>query len=318
MMKRILVSTPTQAKRLRAALDEDWQIDVYLGRVIDLPPHALGIDVAHDFRPTYGATQPRIVNRLRKALQVAEAIYVATTPTLDAEAHAWRLLRLAHVPATTSVMRVTLQALTEVGIRAAFAQPRPLDMQRVEAAETLRTVERLVGYLLTPLARQLLGADVSIGYLTSVALQHIAAQPPATPTRWGLRAQFETRAGERLQAELITREGRRVTLDTPDKAAQMTDLRRTAACWVAETAERTVARDAAPLSLAQLVTRAPFAPSQTLALATALYERGRITCPLVDDAIVPTDGDGALTGAAKVLFDLIAAQAAPKTETLRG
>ncbi len=320
-MRLIIVSTPAQAKMLRSLLGESWRIEVCMGTAVDLPADKLGIDIEPNFRPTYVARQPRIAKRLTKAIYEAEAIYIATEPTMEAEAQAWRLLKLAQTPGERPVMRVTLRGLTREGILAALATPRPLDKRLIEAAETLRTAERLTGYLLTPLARQALGADVSVGYLTSLALKQLAEHKAEPPSRWLLRARFETRTGEAFHADLITPEGRRVTYDVVDKGEQQIRMLRTAASWVADLAERKVAHEPAPPhTLQTLIQAAPFAPSRTLSLAGGLYARGLITSPLIDDAfLLPTDQTPSLAGDACALYDLIfeRAKAADDEPTIR-
>jgi DNA topoisomerase-1 len=262
-MKLLLVDNPGLAKLLAGMLDAMWRVEVYMGAVIDLPQDSLGIDVARDFRASYVVRQPRIAKRLVKAIGEAEMIYVATAPTREADAAAWRLLKLANVPQDRHVARVTLRGLTHDAILAALGTALPLDERSIEAAETLRTAERLVGYLLTPLVRKALDATERIGYLTGIALAQIAAHEDEPPARWSMRAQFETEAGMSFTAELITHEGRRITFDEHEKGDKLRTMLRSAACWVAETATREIAQEPPPPhTLRTLIAAAPFPPAR--------------------------------------------------------
>jgi DNA topoisomerase IA len=325
-MKLLLVDNPGLAKLLAGMLGATWRVEVYMGAVIDLPQDALGIDVARDFRPSYVVRQPRIAKRLVKAIGDAEMVYIGTAPTLEADAQAWRLLKLSNAAHDKPVARVTLRGLTHDALLAALGTALPLDERRIEAGETLRAAERLVGYLLTPLVRRDLGDAPGIGYLSEIALAQIAAQVNEAPSSlFWLRAHFETEAGAAFSAEMVSKEGRRVTFDIRERGEQLVRMLRSASYWVAETKAREVTRESLPPhTLRTLIADAPYPPARTLAMATTLYERAYITNPLIDDApLVPTGNPFTLEGDLNTLYVTIAeralaADAPSTTHTLRG
>ena len=109
-MNLVIVETPAQAKRVADVLGEGWQIEPCYGNVRDLPVDQLGVDVRHDFRPTY-TLLPRkgnLVRRLMRALSKADAVYVATPPTPAGEAMAWHVLALSPDAKDKPIYRVSL------------------------------------------------------------------------------------------------------------------------------------------------------------------------------------------------------------------
>src|SRR4051794_33584520 len=113
-MKLVIVDTSAQAKHVVDALDETWQVESCLGGVRDLPADKLGIDMLHDFQPSY-ALLPRkgnLVRRLMRAISNAEAIYVAMPPGRKGETMAWHILALAPTLKDKPVYRTPLTSLT--------------------------------------------------------------------------------------------------------------------------------------------------------------------------------------------------------------
>src|SRR5262247_2329814 len=106
-MKLVIVESPAKSKKIAGFLGGGWRVEASLGHVRDLPEDELGVDVGKDFQPTYRLTKGRatVVKRLLKAIQDAEAVYVATDPDREGEAIAWHLLPLANVPKEKPVYR---------------------------------------------------------------------------------------------------------------------------------------------------------------------------------------------------------------------
>jgi DNA topoisomerase-1 len=148
-MKLVIVESPVKSKKIAGFLGNGWRVVACLGHVRDLPEAELGVEVAADFRPTYEVLpgKSNVVKKLLKAIKDAEAVYVATDPDREGEAIAWHLLKLAKVPKDKPVYRALFHAITQDAVHAAVAQPRALDVNLVEAQQTRRIVDRLVGYL---------------------------------------------------------------------------------------------------------------------------------------------------------------------------
>ena len=171
MTKLMLVESPAKARKIAGFLGDGWRVEACRGHLRDLPSDALGVDVENDFQPTYALLPGagKHVKRLKKAVKRAEALYLATDPDREGEAIAWHLLALLKpkIPAH----RVTFTAVTADAVRAAIDNPRPLDDDLVAAQTARRIVDRLVGYLVSPLACRALDGRFSAGRVQTAALR---------------------------------------------------------------------------------------------------------------------------------------------------
>ena len=181
MTQLIIVESPAKAKKISGYLGAGWQVLASMGHVCDLPAKALGVQTDDDFTPTYEVlpNKVKVVARLTKAIQQASAIYVATDPDREGEAIAWHILKLAKAPKDKPIYRVTFNAITADAVKSAVASPRPLDMPLIEAQQTRRIVDRLVGYLTSPLACQALDGRYSAGRVQSACLRLIVERERA-------------------------------------------------------------------------------------------------------------------------------------------
>ncbi|NLF78960.1 MAG: DNA topoisomerase I, partial [Chloroflexi bacterium] len=236
--KLMILESAAKAKKIAAFLGDGWRVEATRGHVRDLPQDRLGVDVEADFRPLYDVL-PRQVNtvrRLLKAIREADAVYVATDPDREGEAIAWHVLQLADLPPDKPVYRVTFTAITEDAVKAALASPRPLDVNLVEAQQTRRIVDRLVGYLVSPVACQTLDGRYSAGRVQSACLrlvvereQQIAAFTPET--YWTLDALLASDSGE-FPARLHTVKGQTVERLSREQVDALTGGLQNAAFWV--------------------------------------------------------------------------------------
>lgn len=170
MSKLVIVESPAKAKTIAGVLGAGYVVRASLGHVRDLPDKELGIDLDHNFKPTYHIlrAKAKTLKQLREALANADELYLATDPDREGEAIAWHLLQALKPKVRTR--RVTFHAITPADIQAAFAQPRAIDMQLVDAQQARRVLDRLVGYQVSPLLWKSTGGK-SAGRVQSVALR---------------------------------------------------------------------------------------------------------------------------------------------------
>lgn len=294
-MKLVLTHTPAQAKTLTDVLGVGWRVEPCYGMVRDLPANELGVDVENDFRPTLtiAAGKSNLVRRLMKAIRESEAIYAATPLTLDGEAMAWHVLALSPDAKDKPVYRVTLPTLTLDTIRTAFAAPRPLDMNRIEAYMTGRIIERLINWSVNTQARKAGGFKTALSHASMVALRllqshesEIAAFTPQTG--WRASASFE-QDGTRFTASVMNTKGAPLTLRNEEQAHQLETLLKHGSFWVDKTGQVTKTQPApTALTLRTLIETAghdlQMMSEQVLSLVSTLYEAGWITHP---DAELP-------------------------------
>lgn len=292
-MNLVIVETPAQAKRVGDVLGENWQVEPCHGAVRDLPADTLGVDVRHDFRPTY-TLLPRkgnVVRRLMRAISKADAVYIATPPDRAGEAMGWHLLALSPAIENKPVHRVLLRAVTPDAIRTAFDRPRSLDVNSVEAEETRRIADRMIGYLVSPLASKALNAQASLSRVDMVCLSLLIEREReisafTSGTIWILSARLAADETA-FEARLCNARGAGLTFNSQQQADKLAALLANVSFWVDKAAVRAGERPApqaytSQTLLADAALRLGFAPSRVLTVAQTLYEAGWITFPNTD------------------------------------
>src|SRR4051812_39920454 len=220
----VIVESPAKARTIERYLGGDYRVRASYGHVRALPETPgkgkFGVDVDHDFEPEYVVSEDRRkqVADISKAARGADAIYLATDLDREGEAIAWHVAEAATIP-SDKTRRVTFSEITEPAIREAFAHPRDIDMDLVDAQQTRRIVDRLVGYTLSPLLSRKVRGGLSAGRVQSVAVRLVVEREreiSAFTAReyWTLEAILATAAGETFAAELVRIDGK--ALDVAD------------------------------------------------------------------------------------------------------
>ncbi len=179
--KLVVVESPTKAKTIGGILGREYRVLASMGHIRDLPRKDMGIDLEKGFRPRY-VTAPgkrKTVQKLKEAASQAPALYLATDPDREGEAIAWHVLQAIRrsLPKGTPVYRVTFHELTRSAVNAAFDQAGSLNQTLIEAQQTRRILDRLVGYSISPLLWQKVrgvgrqAKGLSAGRVQSVALR---------------------------------------------------------------------------------------------------------------------------------------------------
>ncbi len=170
--KLVVVESPAKAKTIGRYLGRGYTVKSSVGHVRDLLKSRLSVDVEHEFEPEYRVPNDKrkIVKELAEAAAKAKEIYLATDPDREGEAIAWHVLESAEMdPKRTR--RVVFQEITKPAVQAAFEHPREIDMNRVDAQQARRILDRLVGYKLSPLLWRKVRGRLSAGRVQSVAVR---------------------------------------------------------------------------------------------------------------------------------------------------
>jgi len=206
--KMVIVESPAKARTVGRFLGKGYTVRASVGHVRDLPSRQMGVDIDHDFEPHYviPAKRKDVVRELRAAVKNSSQVYLATDPDREGEAISWHLAQaLESAIGPRPVHRVEFHEITPDAIERAFAHPRTIDMQRVEAQQARRILDRLVGYKLSPLLRDKMGRrGLSAGRVQSVAVRlvvererEIAAFVPVE--YWSIEAELAKREPQRKQ-----------------------------------------------------------------------------------------------------------------------
>ena len=189
-MNLIIVESPTKARLVaryaRPILGKDTAVRACFGHLRDLPAGELGVDVEHGFLPCYvlQAKRADLANELRREILKAGTIYLASDPDREGEAVAWHVTQVFKPELKSKqVWRVSFHEITERAVQQALQHPRRLDIRLAQAAVARRVMDRLVGYLVSPvLWKGVKGKDLSAGRVQTAALRLLVEAEKQTVT----------------------------------------------------------------------------------------------------------------------------------------
>lgn len=201
MKSLVIVESPAKAKTINKILGKDYEVFASVGHIKDLPENELGVDVENDFKPKYIIIQgkEKIVKELKKNAKGKKAIFLATDPDREGEAIAWHIAE--ELKNGAPIYRVTFNEITEKAVKEAFKTPGSLDINKVEAQQARRILDRLVGYSLSPLLWKKVKKGLSAGRVQSVALRLIVErereiQAFKSEEYWTIEGTFEAEKDE--------------------------------------------------------------------------------------------------------------------------
>lgn len=171
MIKNLLiVESPAKAKTIGRYLGRDYRIAASVGHIRDLPSSTIGVDVKNNFAPRYinMKGKDKVIRELKELAADAENILLATDPDREGEAIAWHLATILKID-PSSMCRTTFNEITEKTVKEAVKNPRPINMDLVDAQQARRILDRLVGYELSPLLWKKIRKGLSAGRVQSVA-----------------------------------------------------------------------------------------------------------------------------------------------------
>ncbi len=221
MKNLVVVESPTKARTIRAFLPSDgFQIEASMGHIRDLPASAkeipaeykdedwarLGVKVDNGFEPLYVVPPKKrdVVRELKKALRSADALYIATDEDREGESIGWHLVKV--LEPEVPVHRMVFHEITEEAIQRALDETRGIDDHLVEAQQTRRILDRLVGYSISPLLWRKIKPKLSAGRVQSVAVRLLVMREKeritfVPATYWDLKAQL-SKQGADFEAEM--------------------------------------------------------------------------------------------------------------------
>jgi DNA topoisomerase I len=173
--KLVIVESPAKARTVGKFLGAGYRVRASVGHIRDLPERQMGVDVEHDFRPHYVIMPKKrdVVKELREYVSNASEVFLATDPDREGEAISWHLVAaLDDALEGKPLQRVEFHEITRDAIDRAFANPRAINQQLVDAQQARRVLDRLVGYTISPLLRKKIKTkNLSAGRVQSVAVR---------------------------------------------------------------------------------------------------------------------------------------------------
>ena len=170
----VIVESPAKAKTIERYLGKKYKVRASIGHLRDLPRSQMGVDTENNYEPKYITIRGKgpILQELKKDAKKAKKIFLAADPDREGEAIAWHLAHQLGVD-IHSDCRVVFNEITKDAIKESFKTPRPIDMNRVDAQQARRILDRLVGYNISPILWKKVKKGLSAGRVQSVALRLI-------------------------------------------------------------------------------------------------------------------------------------------------
>ena len=288
----VIVESPAKARTLGQILGNEYVVAASLGHVRDLPKSKIGVDVDQDFQPSYEVIRDKqaLLSNLAKAGDEAASIYLATDPDREGEAISWHLQTAAGWDRRSNPpKRVVFHEITKEAVIQAFQDPREIDMKLVDAQQSRRILDRLVGYQISPLLWQRVQRGLSAGRVQSVTLRIVVdrereIQAFVPQESWTLEAQLhkETAPADRpniFTAVLHSAKGQkgRLAIANEDDALRYEAELKDAAYAVATVKKREVLQQpTAPFTTSTMQQEAGrklrFTAQKTMVVAQQLYE----------------------------------------------
>jgi DNA topoisomerase-1 len=303
-MKLVIFESPTKAKTISRFLGKGFLVDSSYGHIRDLPKTALGIDVENNFEPKYiiPIRARKTVTNLKKEVEKADTVILATDEDREGEAIAWHLVRALNLdgaeeekkktkkasakPAKKEIQRIVFHEITEKAIGEALLHPRDIDVELVNAQQARRILDRLVGYKLSPFLWKKVARGLSAGRVQSIALRFIVEREREIlafikEEYWTIDAVLKKKGADLpIEAHLTKIKGEAIPklgIQSGEEAKKIAADLETASFAVSNVEKRAVTRHAsAPFTTSTLQQEASrklgFSAKQTMMLAQQLYE----------------------------------------------
>ncbi|SEJ62315.1 DNA topoisomerase-1 [Propionispira arboris] len=280
----VVVESPAKAKTIEKYLGKNYIVRASMGHLRDLPKSQFGIDVENDFMPKYINIRGKgdLIKSLKKEAKHADKVYLASDPDREGEAIAWHLAHILNIE-EHEACRIVFNEITKPAIQEAIKSPHPINLDRVDAQQARRMLDRIVGYKLSPLLWRKIRKGLSAGRVQSVTVKLICdrekeVQNFISEEYWTIGVQLREKPKSILfDAELITAQGEKLAIGNEEQAAIVTDALEKEIFCVQEIKKRQRQRKAAPpfitSSLQQDASRKlGFTSRKTMMLAQQLYE----------------------------------------------
>jgi len=226
--KLVIVESPAKAKTIAKFLGRGYKVEASQGHVRDLPKSQLGVDVENDYELKYITIHGRgkILTKIRKEAKAAGKVFLATDPDREGEAISWHLAQTLGID-PEKACRVEFHEITKKAVVAAMQNPRAIDMDRVDAQQARRALDRLVGYKISPLLWAKIRKGLSAGRVQSVATRLVVDRENEIndfipEEYWDITAdaQIPGAKGKKntFQLKLATLDGKKAVLDNEKDA----------------------------------------------------------------------------------------------------
>ena len=220
MSNLIIVESPKKVETIKRYLKGDYEVIASMGHLRDLPKSKIGVDIEHDFKPEYCDIKgkEKTISEIKKKAKKADNVYLAADPDREGEAISWHLANILNLDLNDN-NRITFNEITKSGIEAGIKSPRMIDLNKVNAQQARRILDRIVGYKLSPFLWKKVRRGLSAGRVQSAAVRMIVDRENeiknfVSKEYWSIDAKLCTQGSKKaFDASLATVDGKKFEAD---------------------------------------------------------------------------------------------------------
>ncbi|MCK5850027.1 MAG: type I DNA topoisomerase [Kiritimatiellae bacterium] len=285
--KLVIVESPAKAKTINKMLGKEYIVKSSMGHVRDLPLKSLGVDLKDSFKPKYVTVKSRqkIITELKHAAKDCDTIYLAPDPDREGEAIAWHLKEILDGGKTKKeFFRIQYNEVTARGVKQAFENPGVLDMNRVDAQQARRILDRIVGYKVSPFLWRRIRRGLSAGRVQSVALRLVAERDaeikqfvPEVYWVFGAIVRKLIIPLDPFRLKLLRIDGEKAVISKEEQVTGIKEDLKDRSLKVADIITKQISKRSPPPYITSTLQQAAssycsFSPRRTMAIAQKLYE----------------------------------------------
>ncbi len=278
----VIVESPAKVKTINKILGPKYKVTSSMGHLIDLPRSTLGVDLEKDFEPKLiiVRAKQKVLKKLKKEAEGKKEVYFATDPDREGEAIGWNLV--PHLAADKKVYRVVFHEITKEAVLKAFKEKHQFDRKKIDAQNARRILDRIVGYMISPILWKKVGSRLSAGRVQSVALRLVVEREReiekfVPDEYWQIGVILKKDSGQELQAQLEKVDGEKKDLKTQADAGSVAEELSSKLFRVSAVTTREVRRNALPPFITSTLQQEAFSKlgfnaQRTMMIAQELYE----------------------------------------------
>ncbi|HSD88697.1 MAG TPA: type I DNA topoisomerase, partial [Kofleriaceae bacterium] len=279
----VVVESPAKARTINKYLGGNYVVKASVGHVRDLPKSKIGVDLEGDFEPVYEVIEgkKKVLGEIRKAAREVETVYLASDPDREGEAIAWHISEEIK-DVNKNLRRVLINEITKKGVTAAIAAPLDIDMNKTDAQQARRILDRLVGYKISPILWNKVQRGLSAGRVQSVAVRLVCEREEEIKAfvpeeYWSVDVSCRATQPPPFEARIWKWKGEKAEPKTKDQAEEIANELRAGNAVVASVEKKERRKKAqAPFITSKLqqdsARKLRFSAKRTMALAQRLYE----------------------------------------------
>ncbi len=279
----VVVESPAKVRTIKKYLGESYNFASTVGHIRDLPSKEIGIDIEEGFKPKYTNIpgKQKVIKSLRLAAGDATDIYLAPDPDREGEAIAWHTAEILKKKGRR-FHRVLFHELTKNAVNEAISSPEELNLNKYEAQQARRILDRLVGYQISPILWRKVQGGLSAGRVQSVAVRIICERERAihafeTEEYWSITAHLENGAPPPFTAKLVKKEGEKIKIPDEKSSNAIVNALSGEKFTVEKVQKKTTKRNPFPPFITsklqqEAIRKLRFSAKKTMLVAQQLYE----------------------------------------------